>query len=71
MTYFTLIFLWRPQTLDASDQRLLEKYPPPMAAKFTLSEALLSAEVKKESYKQRMHDLLYIEEMAQFSSISK
>ena len=42
-----------------------------MAAKFTISEAMLSSEPNKDSYKQRMHDLLYIEEMAQFSSIAK
>ena len=42
-----------------------------MAAKLTISESLLEPEIRKDTYKQRMHDLLYIEEMAQFSSIAK
>ena len=56
---------------DGEDLELLRQYPPPMAAKFTITESLLEPEIRKDTYKQRMHDLLYIEEMAQFSSIAK
>ena len=56
---------------DDEDMELLEKYPPPMASQFSVSDALHDPEVTKENYKERMHDLLYIEEMAQFSNIAK
>lgn len=58
-------------TIDEEDQDLLNLFPPPMAANFTISETLLEPNLKQKNYKTRMHDLLYIEEMAQFSNISK
>ena len=63
--------VFRPTWRDKEDLDLLRQYPPPMAAKFTISDSLLESDIRRETYQQRMHDLLYIEEMAQFSSIAK
>ncbi|CAH1794723.1 unnamed protein product [Owenia fusiformis] len=53
------------------ERNILDLYPPPMAAKFIMSEALTDGQLRKENYRSRMHDLLSIEEMAQFSSIAR
>ncbi len=56
---------------STEDLDLMERYPAPMAARFSVSHVLLEPELRRETYAQRMHQLLHIEEMAQFSSIAK
>ncbi|XP_064632641.1 probable helicase with zinc finger domain isoform X2 [Lineus longissimus] len=60
-----------PQFPDAADQDLMSKYPIPSASQISQSKSLQSSDANTENYKQRMHDLLAIEEMAQFSSVAK
>lgn len=66
-----MIVCSRPHSLSDAEESLLCNYPPPTATNFTVSEALLEPGLTRENYKVRMHDLLRIEEMAQFSSVSK
>ena len=61
----------RQNIVDADEVELLVRYPPPMAAQFVISPALMAPTVSKQTYRDRMQDLLFIEEMAQFSSIAK
>ena len=65
------IFICRPYLLDKDEEGMLVEYPPPLASKFAATRALLDTSLTKENYRTRLHDLLYIEEMAQFSSIAK
>ena len=68
---FIFISLFRPHSYSADEEQLLTTYPPPTATNFTVSEALLEPGLSKDNYCVRMHDLLNIEEMAQYSSVSK
>ena len=61
-------------TPDDEEQLLLETYPVPTAdkvASLSESQSLLEAAATRENYREWMHNLLYIEEIAQFSSIAK
>ncbi len=49
----------------------MREYPPPVAATFRVSECLLQPQLSRDTYSERMHQLLCIEEMAQFSNIAK
>jgi hypothetical protein len=49
----------------------MSKYPIPSAIQIGQSTSLQSSNTNTDNYKQRMHDLLAIEEMAQFSSVAK
>ena len=71
--YFIIIlcFIYRPHSYSEEEEALLRTYPPPTATNFTISEALLELGLTKDNYRVRMHDLLNIEEMAQYSSVSK
>ena len=61
---------WQP---DPDDRALLERYPHPQPQTFRPSAETLSAsqQLSRLNYQQRMHDLLFIEEMAQFDQISE
>ena len=52
------------------DTFLYQSYPMPQPVSFKPSKAVIEHSLTKMNYKQRMHDLLYIEEMAQFEQIS-
>ena len=58
---------------DPDDRGLLERYPHPQPQTFRPSAETLSAapQLSRSNYQQRMHDLLYIEEMAQFDQIAE
>lgn len=53
------------------DQLLLGKYQMPQPATFKPSRSVIEPLLTKTNYKTRMHELLYIEEMAQFEQISQ
>ena len=61
---------WQP---DPDDRGLLERYPHPQPQTFRPSAETLTAsqQLSRLNYQQRMHDLLYIEEMAQFDQIAE
>ena len=55
----------------AEDQLLLGKYQMPQPGTFKPSRSVIEPLLTKANYKTRMHELLYIEEMAQFEQISQ
>ena len=61
---------WQP---DPDDRALLDRFPHPQPQTFRPSPETLSAsqQLSRPNYRQRMHDLLYIEEMAQFDQIAE
>lgn len=52
------------------DEYLLRQYPVPHPKSFKAS-AVFQPQLTVQNYKQRMHDLLAIEEMAQFAQITR
>ena len=58
------------QIVPPEDTFLYQNYPMPQPVSFKPSKAVIEHSLTKMNYKQRMHDLLYIEEMAQFEQIS-
>ena len=54
---------------DSEDEALLKAYPLPQANKFS-PVAVKDAMLTRANYKKRMHELLYIEEMAQFEQLA-
>ena len=67
-----LLFCYRPGGLASPEETdLQKKYRPPMASKFNMTQCLLEPELTRDNYKERTHHVLYIEEMAQFSSIAR
>ena len=59
------------QTPNQEDQFLYKNYPMPQPTTFRPSKNVVEPNLTKFNYKDRMHDLLYIEEMAQFEQISQ
>ena len=55
----------------AQDELILKKYPAPKPAKFHVTQNVVDAHLTKQNYRGRMHELLYIEEMAQFANVSE
>ncbi len=53
------------------DSILYAKYPTPQPKTFKLSKSVFEPTLTSQNYRQRMHDMLYIEEMAQFEQISQ
>ena len=66
-----LLWLCRRYEMTIRERELLEQYPLPDPSVITsASQALHEPSCSRDSYRDRMHTLLYIEEMAQFSSIA-
>ena len=55
-----------PQKVHRNDADLLSKYPPPQPSKFEISPVLAESNLTRENYRERMHQLLSIEEMSQY-----
>lgn len=52
------------------EHRLLESYPTPRADSFTLTQStVVEKTVTKNNYRDRMHELLYVEEMARYEQV--
>lgn len=57
-------------TFTDREQELLSKYFVPTGHKFTITQSMLNDDcVTKNSYRSRMHELLYIEEMACYDQV--
>lgn len=53
------------------ESELLAAYPPPSPATFTLTQATVSEKrPTKNNYRARMHELLFVEEMARYELVS-
>ena len=55
-----------PQKVHRNDADLLSKYAAPQPSKFKISPVLAQSNLTRENYKERMHQLLSIEEMSQY-----
>ena len=55
-----------PQKVHRNDADLLSKYPAPQPSKFKISPVLAQSNLTRENYKERMHQLLCLEEMSQY-----
>ena len=53
------------------DELILKKYPSPKPQKFQATQNVVDTQLTKQNYRGRMHELLYIEEMAQFDHVSQ
>ena len=53
------------------DESMLKKYPAPKPTKFLATQNVLDAQLTKQNYRGRMHELLFIEEMARFEHVSQ
>jgi len=58
-----------PPKVHKDEEEMLAKYPMPQPSKFNMSEAVTEQLLTRENYKERMHQLLYIEEMSQFQAL--
>ena len=52
------------------DERCLARYPAPQPSSFQITESVLEPRLTEANYRARMHQLLYIEEMAQFNQMA-
>ena len=48
------------------EEILLSQYPPPQPSKFKMSDGVTQSNLTRENYKERLHQLLFIEEMSQY-----
>ena len=49
----------------------MKRYPAPFGSDFSISRVLLEPTLTADNYRARMHELLYVEEIAQYTNISR
>ncbi|XP_078610134.1 putative helicase with zinc finger domain isoform X2 [Branchiostoma floridae x Branchiostoma japonicum] len=64
-------FVPKPADATENDKGLMSFYTPPASPEQLFTREVLDGPLTKNNYKGRMHDLLYIEEMAQYKEISR
>ncbi|XP_041363275.1 probable helicase with zinc finger domain [Gigantopelta aegis] len=60
----------RSTPVNSTEKHLLEKYKLPQPDKFTLSDTIMQS-VSKDNYRLWMHEMMYLEEMAQIGFIQR
>ena len=53
------------------ERSLLTRYQIPLSADQLFTQSVLDKSLNRENYQSRLHDLLYIEEIAQYKEVSK
>lgn len=53
------------------ERSLLSRYQIPLSADQLFTQSVLDKTLTRENYQPRLHDLLYIEEIAQYKEVSK
>lgn len=61
----------KPHELSPDDRGILAAYPPPTNENFVFTQTSMERFPTKTNYRSRMHDLLNIEELAQFDLVSR
>lgn len=57
---------------EEREKELLERYPCPRAATFTLTQTTITEKkLTKNNYRSRMHELLYVEEIARYEQVAR
>uniref|UniRef100_A0A8C4ZCT8 Helicase with zinc finger n=1 Tax=Gadus morhua TaxID=8049 RepID=A0A8C4ZCT8_GADMO len=59
------------ETTGELERSLLSRYQIPLSADQLFTQSVLDKTLTKENYQARLHDLLYIEEIAQYKEVSK
>uniref|UniRef100_A0AAY4CHQ0 Probable helicase with zinc finger domain n=1 Tax=Denticeps clupeoides TaxID=299321 RepID=A0AAY4CHQ0_9TELE len=60
-----------PREIGDLERSLLTRYQIPLSADLLFTQSVLDKTLTRENYKSRLHDLLYIEEIAQYKEVSK
>ncbi|XP_023294599.2 probable helicase with zinc finger domain [Lucilia cuprina] len=53
------------------EKEMLERYPCPRAQTFTLTQSTLDKRLTQNNYRSRIHELLYVEEIARYEQIAR
>lgn len=57
---------------ELREKELLERYPCPKASTFTLTQPTITEKrLTKNNYRSRIHELLYVEEIARYEQVAK
>lgn len=57
---------------EEREQELLQRYPCPRASTFTLTQSTITEKkLTKNNYRSRMHELLYVEEIARYDQVAR
>lgn len=57
---------------EIREKELLERYPCPKASTFTLTQPTITEKrLTKNNYRSRIHELLYVEEIARYEQVAK
>jgi len=59
------------ETTGELERSLLSRYQIPLSADQLFTQSVLDKTLTRENYQARLHDLLYIEEIAQYKEVSK
>uniref|UniRef100_A0A665V703 Probable helicase with zinc finger domain n=1 Tax=Echeneis naucrates TaxID=173247 RepID=A0A665V703_ECHNA len=59
------------ETMAELERSLLSRYQIPLSADQLFTQSVLDKTLTKDNYQARLHDLLYIEEIAQYKEVSK
>uniref|UniRef100_A0A670I1P7 Helicase with zinc finger n=1 Tax=Podarcis muralis TaxID=64176 RepID=A0A670I1P7_PODMU len=62
---------FEPNDTTELDKSLLIRYQIPLSADQLFTQSVLDKSLTKSNYQSRLHDLLYIEEIAQYKEVSK
>uniref|UniRef100_A0A7N6BP44 Probable helicase with zinc finger domain n=1 Tax=Anabas testudineus TaxID=64144 RepID=A0A7N6BP44_ANATE len=60
-----------PNEMADLERSLLSRYQIPLSADQLFTQSVLDKTLTKDNYQARLHDLLYIEEIAQYKEVSK
>uniref|UniRef100_A0A8C5R894 Probable helicase with zinc finger domain n=1 Tax=Leptobrachium leishanense TaxID=445787 RepID=A0A8C5R894_9ANUR len=66
-----IIVEFEPNETTEIERSLLARYQIPLSADQLFTQSVLDKSLTKTNYQSRLHDLLYIEEIAQFKEVSK
>uniref|UniRef100_A0A3Q2YQU4 Probable helicase with zinc finger domain n=1 Tax=Hippocampus comes TaxID=109280 RepID=A0A3Q2YQU4_HIPCM len=67
----TIVGFTPNETMCDLERSLLSRYQIPLSADQLFTQSVLDKTLTRENYQARLHDLLYIEEIAQFKEVSK
>lgn len=57
---------------EEREKELLQRYPCPRASTFTLTQSTITEKkITKNNYRSRMHELLYVEEIARYDQVAR
>lgn len=67
----TIVGFTPNETMCDLERSILSRYQIPLSADQLFTQSVLDKTLTRENYQARLHDLLYIEEIAQFKEVSK